>query len=460
MIPVPAFRGRRVAILGLARSGLSAARALAAGGAEPIGWDDDPAARDRAAAAGLSLHDPAQGWGDAAILVASPGIPLHAPRVHPAVVAARQRGLDVIGDLELFARALPGARVVGITGTNGKSTTTALVGHVLKASGLKVAVGGNIGTPALDLEPLPAGGVYVLELSSYGLDLARSLGCAVAVLLNVTPDHLDRHGTMADYVAAKRRMFTMQPGGAVAVVGVDDEAGRETALRLAAEGRLRVVPIAVGRPVERGVYALDGRIHDATGGDAVAVVDLAGHGALIGGHNWQNAAAAVAVARALGLSHAAIAAAVASFPGLPHRLETVATVGDVRFVNDSKATNADAAARALACFERVYWIAGGRPKAGGLAGTEPFWPRVRRAYLIGEAAAAFEAALAGRVATTRSANLDQAVAEAAAEARRDGRAAVVLLSPACASFDQFRDFEARGEAFRGAVRALAAGDAA
>lgn len=460
MIPVPAYRGRNVAVLGLARSGLSAARALAAGGARPFGWDDDAGARARAAEAGVQLRDPLGAWDDVALLVASPGVPLDRPAPHRLVADARRAGREVIGDLELFARACPAARVVGITGTNGKSTTTALIGHVLAAGGLSVAVGGNLGTPVLDLEPLPADGVYVLELSSYGLDLTRSLACEVAVLLNITPDHLDRHGDMATYVAAKRRVFVMQRPGATAVVGVDDEAGLAAFGALEAEGRLRVVPIAVGRAVERGVYAIDGRVFDSTGGRAEAIVDLAEHRALVGPHNWQNAAAAVAAARVLGMAGPAIAAAVASFPGLPHRVETVATIGGVRFVNDSKATNADAAARALACFERIHWIAGGRPKAGGLAGTEPYWPRVRRAYLIGEAAEAFERTLAGRVATTRCAGLAEAVARAAAEARAEGGEAVVLLSPACASFDQFRDFEARGAAFRAAVRALRAGDVA
>ncbi|MEX2648621.1 MAG: UDP-N-acetylmuramoyl-L-alanine--D-glutamate ligase [Alphaproteobacteria bacterium] len=456
MIPVTAFRDRQVAVLGLARTGLSAARALRAGGAEAIGWDDAEPARARAEAAGVTVRDLRRiDWSPIAALVASPGIPLHRPAPHPVVAAARAAGRAVIGDIELFAQALPRARVVGITGTNGKSTTTALVGHILGACGHRVALGGNLGTPALDLEPLPATGLYVLELSSFGIDLTRSLACEVAVLLNITPDHLDRHGDLAGYAASKRRLFAMQRPGQTAVVGVDDDAGRATVADLEAAGRLRVVPVAVGRRVPRGVAVLDGVVRDAIDGADVVVADLAGHAALIGAHNAQNAAAAVAAARAVGVAPGAIGAALASFAGLAHRLETVATIDGVRFVNDSKATNAEAAARALACFETIYWIAGGRAKAGGLAGTEPFWPRVRHAYLIGEAAADFATALEGRVAATRCADLASALARAACDAGRAGRAgAVVLLSPACASFDQFTDFEERGRAFRDAVQRL------
>jgi UDP-N-acetylmuramoylalanine--D-glutamate ligase len=458
MIPVEAYRGRTVAVLGLARTGLSAARALAAGGATVIGWDDDEGARRRARDAGLDVRDAAGfPWPDLAALVVSPGVPLHHPKPHDGVARARAAGVAVVGDLDLFAAARPGSRVIGITGTNGKSTTTALVGHLSAALGVPTAVGGNLGTPVLDLAPLPDDGLYVLELSSYGLDLAQDLRCAVGVLLNLSPDHLDRHGSMAAYVAAKRRLFAMQPEGATAVVGVDDAIGRETVALLRAEGRLRVVPVAVGDPLDDGVFAVDGRIIRAAGGRLLPIADLTGHPVLIGAHNAQNAAAAVATMLALGHEPAAITPALATFPGLPHRLETVATIDGVRFVNDSKATNADAAARALACFERVHWIIGGRPKAGGLAGTESLWPRVRRAYLIGEAAEAFAQQLGGQVGALRCGTLDAAVRRAACAARKDGPGAVVLLSPACASFDQFRDFEARGAAFRAAVAELGSG---
>ncbi|MSP81527.1 MAG: UDP-N-acetylmuramoyl-L-alanine--D-glutamate ligase [Alphaproteobacteria bacterium] len=459
MIPVAAFTDRRVAVLGLARSGLSAVRALKAGGARTIAWDDDATARKAAMAAGAELADLGRmQWSDVAALVLSPGIPLHRPRPHPVAAAARGAGVEIIGDIELFARSGHGARVVGITGTNGKSTTTALTGHLLRAAKVPCQVGGNLGTAALDLEPLPPEGVYVLELSSYGIDLCQTLACGVAVLLNLSPDHIERHGDFAGYAAAKRRLFTMQSAGQAAVVGVDDGHGRDIAATLAAGGRHRVAPIAIGRPVERGVFVIDAKVHDALGGPATMIADLSASTTLVGRHNWQNAAAAVAVARLLGVPQAALAAALATFPGLPHRLELVATRDGVRFVNDSKATNADAAARALASYDTIYWIAGGRSKAGGLAGTEPYWDRVVHVFLVGEAAEAFAEELAGKVATTRSGDLATAVAAASRQARSERRAgAVVLLSPACASFDQFQDFEARGVAFRRMVESLDVG---
>jgi len=455
-IVVDCFAGRRVAILGLARSGRTAARALAAGGAQILAWDDNPAARDTAAAE-VSLCDLSQAdWRDIAALVLSPGIPHRYPEPHPAVLRARTAGTEIIGDIELLGRAQPNARYVGITGTNGKSTTTALIGHILAAAGRRVEIGGNLGTAALSLAPLGGEGTYVLELSSFQLELIDSLAFDIAVLLNITPDHLDRHGGMAGYIAAKRRVFAHQCAASTAIVGIDDPISRALAdeLRRAGPngGPRRVVPISVTERAAGGVYVERGRLVDATGGQPIAVLDLATAERLPGSHNWQNATAAYAAARAIGVAAEAVAGAIRSFPGLAHRQELVDTIDGVRFINDSKATNADAAEKALACYEAIYWIAGGLPKAGGIALLAPYFKRLRHAYLIGTAMEEFAATLGSSVPFTHCGDLATATEAAAEQARRDGvPGAVVLLSPACASYDQFAHFEARGDAFRALV---------
>ena len=453
--PLPT--GRRYAVLGLGRSGRATVQALRAAKLPVWAWDDNEETRERLRAekvpiANLAYHD----LGKAECLVMSPGIPHTHPVPHPVACRARRAGCPVIGDGELFAKAHPEARCIGITGTNGKSTTTALIGHILAAAGRPCAVGGNLGTPVLSLEPMPADGVYVLEMSSYQLELTPSLVFIVAVLLNITPDHLDRHGGMNGYIAAKRQVFRGRPGDAVAVVGIDDAHCRELAAELAAAGDRRVIRISARSPAAGGVYVKDGTLFDAlAGGEPKAVLAMAEAPALPGEHNAQNAAAAYAVARVLGLDPAAIADAIRSFPGLPHRQELVGVIDGVAFVNDSKATNADAAAKALACYDAIFWIAGGRPKEGGLQGLEPYWPRIRHAYLIGEAAEGFAHALEGVVPATLAGTLERAVPAAAEAAGRAGEAhPVVLLSPACASFDQFANFEARGDAFRGLVEGL------
>ncbi|HYM30558.1 MAG TPA: UDP-N-acetylmuramoyl-L-alanine--D-glutamate ligase [Candidatus Cybelea sp.] len=452
MIPVPQFKNRTVAVFGLARSGLAAIKALAAGGARVRAWDD--AAMRRETVRGAELVDLAKAdWRGTAALVLSPGVPLTHPKPHPVVTSAKSARVPVIGDVELFAGAGLQAKRIGITGTNGKSTTTALVGHLLRVAGRTVEVGGNIGRPILDLAPLGPDGAYVIEMSSYQIDLAPSLVCDVAVLLNITPDHLDRHGSMAGYVAVKRRIFAGQHENQTAVIGVDDAdcARIYDALRL--EGRRKVVPIAIGRHIANGICVVDGQLRED--GEAEPVIDLARCAGLPGAHNWQNAAAAFAVARALGVARADIVRGLTSFPGLAHRMERVGTRHGVLFVNDSKATNADAAAKALACYDAIYWIAGGKAKEGGIAALEAFYPRIRHAYLIGEAAEDFARTLKGKVAADKVGTLDRAVAAAHAQALADRMPnAVVLLSPACASFDQFTDFEARGEAFRALVAAL------
>ena len=486
MTPVPGFEGRRVAVFGLGRSGITAARALKAGGAEPVLWDDGVSGRLQAEAEGFEVEDlTTADWSDFAALVLSPGAPLTHPKPHWTVDKARAADVPVIGDVELFARAVAATpaslrpKVIAITGTNGKSTTTALIGWVLKQAGLKVAVGGNIGIGVLALPAPTEVQAYVIEVSSYQLDLTTSFAPDVAILTNVSPDHLDRHGGMEGYVAAKTRLFQAMSSDKVALIGVDDDWGWKTVNALN-DRRLRVSTITTRTPpafidptggvpvaalaarLPEQVAAFDaGRfvIVDATDGklvaDGVALADLAPARSLPGRHNAQNAAFAYAAARAVGVSHDAAVEGLMTFPGLAHRMETVARLGSVRFVNDSKATNADAARQALMSYPTSFWIAGGRAKDGGIEDLRDLFPRVAKAYLIGEAAGDFAATL-GDTPHVIAGDMAAAVALAAADAQEAGDDAVVLLSPACASFDQFPDFEARGEAFRAAVLNLGA----
>ncbi len=439
MIVSRAFAGKRYAVLGLARSGLATVEALLASGAEVVAWDSDPDRREFMLdvvktlsstfdTVSLKIRDPLEidltGFDG---VVVSPGVPINR---HPIASKTRAAGVPLIGDIELFAEArtdLPPHKVVGITGTNGKSTTTALVTHILKTAGVPTLMGGNIGLPILSQEPLPAGGVYVLELSSYQIDLTSSLDCDVAVLLNITPDHLDRYDGFAGYAAAKARLFAMQSASHVAVVATQDDATRAIFRTLPEKGRVSV-----------------------QGSDIDATVQL--HwSALQGPHNAQNAAAAIAACKALGLSEDAIETGLRSYPGLPHRMERVAERAGVLFVNDSKATNADSTAPALAAFPKIRWILGGQAKTQDLDACAPHYGHVRSAYTIGEAGAMFAALLAPHMPVVESGTLGAAVKAAANDAEAGD---VVLLSPACASFDQFRDYEARGDAFRAAVGAL------
>jgi UDP-N-acetylmuramoylalanine--D-glutamate ligase len=429
VIAAQAFAGRRYAVLGLARSGLATVEALLASGAQVTAWDSDPerrAALGAGAAPELALADLDRA--DLAAfdsLVLSPGVPLNRSAL---AARAREAEVEIIGDVELFARAradLPPHKVVGITGTNGKSTTTALVHHILQGAGVPSLMAGNIGLPILGADPLPAGGVYVLELSSYQLDLTDSLDCEVAVLLNITPDHLDRYDGFDAYAASKARLFAMQSPGRLAVV--DRRAEADHGVLDEAED-----------PVIQFI-------------DDVEPGEQAAWPALQGPHNRQNAAAAVAVCRELGLDEAVIADGLATFTGLHHRMERVRSRDGVLFVNDSKATNATATAPALAAFDAVRWILGGRAKAADLDECAAHFGHVRKAYTIGEASGLFAVLLKPHMAVAECGTLDAAVAAAAADAAPGD---TVLLSPACASFDQFSDFEARGDAFRAAVEAL------
>ncbi len=450
------FKDLPVAVLGLGKSGLSAARALVKSGADVWAWDDNEDQRAAAAAAGIPLVDlNACNWRELTSLVISPGIPHKHPEPHPVAAAARQHGCEVIGDIELLARAQPAANYVGVTGTNGKSTTTALIGHILETAGREVQAGGNLGTPALDLEPLQPGGIFVLEMSSYQLELTVSITFDVAVLLNITADHLERHGGFEGYVAAKRLIFHRQTKPRAAVIGIDDETCRTIYEQLRSADEQIVFAISGSTRVPGGVYLRGSVLIDDTDGNEIPVLDLREVPSLPGSHNGQNAAAAYAACKHLGVHPPVIAACMRSFPGLPHRQETVAVINGIAYVNDSKATNADAAAKALACYDAVYWIAGGRAKETGLDGLEPWFARVVHAFLIGEAEAAFAEALDGKAAITRCGDLDHAVKAAHAAATSEDRpGAVVLLAPAAASFDQFANFEQRGDRFRTLVEAL------
>ncbi|MEI9988809.1 MAG: UDP-N-acetylmuramoyl-L-alanine--D-glutamate ligase [Rhizomicrobium sp.] len=465
MIAARAFKHKDVGVFGLARSGMASIASLKAGGAHVFAWDDREDARREAEGLGAVVVPIASwAWDRLQALVLSPGVPLTHPKPHAIVERARAAAVEVIGDMELFARemaadpAVPGrSPVIAITGTNGKSTTTALIGHILAAAGYDVQVGGNIGKAVLDLEPPGPKTIYVLELSSYQIDLAPGLVPDVSVLSNITPDHIDRHGSFEHYAAVKARLLKQTSKAGQIVIGVDDPYTSAIFTRHASNGGPPAVPVSVGKVLGRGVFVVDGALYDAQGQRATKVMDLASATHLPGAHNWQNAALAYAATKPYARDSRAIAQAIGDFPGLAHRMEEVGRIGAVRFVNDSKATNADAAARALACYPDIFWIAGGKAKAGGIESLAPFFPRIRKAFLIGDAAPAFAATLDGKVAYEISGTLEAATRAAASAAAGSALPSpVVLLSPACASFDQFRDFEQRGDVFRALVADLRA----
>src|ERR1700681_4253043 len=459
MIPITSFAGKKVAVFGLGSSGLIAASALFSGGADVVGWDDSAARIADAASAGILTADLREiDWSRIAALVLAPGVPLTHPAPHWSVGLARAMAVEVVGDIELFCRERrahsPDAPFVAITGTNGKSTTAALIAHICAQAGFDTQLGGNIGTAILSLAPPQTGRVHVIECSSFQIDLAPSIDPSVGILINLTEDHLDRHGTLANYGAVKERLVGGVHEAGTAVVGVDDNWCQAVADRAERAGR-RVIRVSVRRPLAYGIYVEADRVFEATGGTAREIAHLGGIGALRGRHNAQNAACAIAVALALGLDPRAIQAGLGSFPGLAHRMEEVGRKEAVLFINDSKATNADSAAQALACFSNIFWIAGGKAKTGGIGSLSGFFPRIRRAYLIGAAAAEFAATLDGKVAHVPAGTLDRAVAAAARDAEASGLDhPVVLLSPACASYDQFENFEMRGTAFRELVQKL------
>ncbi len=462
MIPVPGYEGCRVGVLGLGRTGLSAARALEAGGAIPVCWDDGDAGRQAAEAEGFAVEDlnRERPYEDMAALIMSPGIPHLYPEPHPAAARAMSAGVPLDNDIGLFFDAMAAwepaedddgendPRIVCVTGSNGKSTVSALIHHILAKAGKGAQLGGNIGRGVLDLDPPRCDETIVLELSSYQTELARRMAPDVALFLNLTDDHLDRHGGRGGYFAAKRRLFE---AGApeVAVIGVDEPEGLYLRDRAAALAE-RVISISGARALKGegwSVYLKKNHLVEWRAGKQAASFDLRDAHALPGAHNGQNACAAWAACRALGLGPRQIEAGMRSFPGLPHRLEKLGEAGGVVFVNDSKATNAAAAGKALAAFERIRWIAGGQAKAGGIEPLAPLFDRVAKAYLIGDSAAGFAATL-GDIPHQIGGDLSTATARAAADAKPGE---TVLLAPACASFDQFSSFEARGDAFRALV---------
>ncbi len=462
MIAVQGFDGQRVAVLGLGRSGLAACASLSAGGAVPLAWDDSPETRAKAEASGLVLQDLDRvDWSGVAALITSPGIPHLYPAPHRIIAAALAAGVPVDNDIGLFFRSFTTSammefdqppKVVAVTGSNGKSTTTALIHHILQELGRPAQMAGNIGKGVLSIDPPRDGEVIVLELSSYQTELARALTPDIAVFTNLSPDHLDRHHGMGGYFAAKRRLFA-EGGPDRAVIGVDEPEGQFLAGQMAqAAEDARVIRISSGQKLAGpgwNVFARRGFLSEYRRGKQVASIDLRPMAGLPGAHNHQNACAAYAVARALGLAPRLIEDALGSFTGLPHRSQLVAEQDGVRYINDSKATNAESAAQALQAFERIRWIAGGLGKDGGIAALAPHLDRVSKAYLIGHSARDFALQL-GATEHEICETMERAVARAMTEA---APGEVVLLAPAAASFDQYPDFEKRGEAFMAAVRA-------
>jgi len=462
MIAVQGYEGQNVAVLGLGRSGLATCAALRAGGATALAWDESPEARAKAEDAGIALHDLTRvDWSSVAVLITSPGIPHLYPAPNRIIAAAYAAGVPVDNDIGLFFRSFATAatiefeqppKVVAVTGSNGKSTTTALIHHILQEAGRPVQMAGNIGKGVLSIDPLRDGEVVVLELSSYQLELARALTPDIAVFTNLSPDHLDRHNGMGGYFAAKRRLFS-EGGPDRAVIGVDEVEGQFLAGQLAqAPEDARVIRISSGQKLAGpgwNVFARKGYLAEYRRGKQMASIDLRAIPGLPGAHNHQNACAAYAATRSLGLAPRMIEDAFLTFKGLPHRSQQVAEAGGVRYINDSKATNVESAAQALQAFENIRWIAGGLGKDGGITALSPYLARVRKAYLIGHSARDFALQL-GSTAHEICETMDVAVARAMAEAEPGD---VVLLAPAAASFDQYPDFEKRGEAFMAAVRA-------
>jgi UDP-N-acetylmuramoylalanine--D-glutamate ligase len=448
MIKSSHWKNKTFAVVGLGKSGLATCAALKASGAELVIWDDKQEAR-LAACERFDIEPMALEnfpWASIDRMILSPGMPLTHPQPHRSVEMAKQYHVPIMGDVELLQEAQPDATYLCITGTNGKSTTTALVAHLLKSAGHTMQMGGNIGTPVLACEPLGEDGVYVLELSSYQLDLLQIFRSNISLLLNISEDHLDRHGDMAGYIAAKKHIFDRQGEGDVAIVGVDDAYSEAVARELVSEERQAVVPISVTQDVGCGVDVRNGVISNNLR-DEPHLLDINEIPTLKGAHNHQNAAAAYAACVAAGLGHDEIAAAMPSFGGLAHRMEFLGVKGGVTFVNDSKATNADAAEKALLSFEDIYWILGGVPKAGGIESLQKYFPKVKKAYLIGQAEDVFTAALGEQVEHEKYGMLEVAFDAAVKQARMAG-GGVVLFSPACASFDQYPNFEVRGDAFR------------
>ncbi|WP_332060478.1 UDP-N-acetylmuramoyl-L-alanine--D-glutamate ligase [Bartonella sp. CB74] len=456
MISVECYKGKKVALFGLGRSGLAAAQALMHGGAEVIAWDDNPSGVQAACQKNISTRDlQFEDWSEFSALILAPGVPLTYPKPHWVVDKARQANIEIIGDIELFVRARnrflqnynlcdQDVPFIAITGTNGKSTTTALLAHLLKQMGYDVQMGGNIGTAILMLKPFVKKCIYVIECSSFQIDLAPSLKPTVGLLLNLTPDHIDRHGSFAQYVQAKRHLVAE---ASHACIAVDDTACQVLYQQLVHKG-CQVEAISKERFIENGFYADGTKLFSVRHGQCQMIADLASMTALRGSHNAQNALMVLATLQALKITDPHIEKHLASYKGLAHRMQQVRKIGSVLFINDSKATNADASAPALSAFNNIFWIVGGQAKKGGIDALKGFFHKIRKAYLIGSSAEEFSGVIGSIFPFSMSLTLENAVHEAAIDATFcKAKEVVVLFSPACASYDQFKNYEARGEAF-------------
>lgn len=458
MIRLNAYKGKKVAVFGLGKAGQAAVKSFLAGGANVYLWDDKESSR-----LGLIDHfggsvpkeakmEPFQKWpwNELAVMVLSPGVPLTFPEPHPVVTKANQARVRIAGEVDLLFEACPNARYIGITGTNGKSTTTALIGHILKQAGKNVQIGANFGVPALALNPADETGYYVLEMSSYMLDLVNQVRFKASVLLNITPDHIDRHGTMENYIQSKLKIFDRVKDKDACIVSLDDGYCRDAYIQqLRQHSRPNLVPFSTSQNNERGIIVdAEGVLHDRWDEPEITI-DLKTGSKLRGRHNYQNIAAAYGTLRHLGLSPDVIRNAIATFPGLAHRMEHVLEKNAVTYINDSKATNAEASEHALRAFDSIYWIAGGKAKEGGIGILEPYFHKIVHTFLIGEASHDFSTILHGKTQIHLCGNLETATKQAVSYAEAERRpGATVLLSPACASFDQWKNFEARGDAFR------------
>ena len=452
MISLNNLNGKTIAVFGLGKSGMATLDALRHSGATILVGDDNADSRSRAEAAGFPTTDLSKvDWSKINSLILSPGIPHTHPAPHPVAALAKQHKVEIVGDVEYLFRQVTEPTYIGITGTNGKSTTTALISHILDTAKRKNVVGGNLGIPVLSFDPLGKNDVYVIEMSSFQCELTPSAAFDVLVWLNITPDHIDRHGDIAGYVTAKKMLLRNANKKQVLVIGVDDEFSANVAQEVERAGHWRVIRISSQRMLEHGISGIDGKLYN----DENELFSIKKASTLPGVHNWQNAAAALAATNALGIDIGKIEKGTHSYPGLPHRQQLIRTIDGIRFINDSKATNADATSKALACYDAIYWIVGGKPKAGGLNGLEQFIPRIKHSFLIGNAADDFQKWHNGKALSSISKTLDIAVRDAAAMAAAAGnKDAVVLLSPACASYDQFNNYEHRGESFAALVNAL------
>jgi len=450
VIVAKTFSNRTVAVMGLARSGRSSVSSLIAGGADVVAWDDNEERRIESAAAGVKIKDLAtENFKSIDALVLSPGVPHSFPKPHEAVRNAKNSGVPIIGDIEIFVNNYEKARIIGVTGTNGKSTTTALIGHILSCLGIDNDVAGNIGRPVLDLNTGAKKGFQILELSSYQLELTPSLQCEIGVLLNISPDHLDRHGGMDGYIAAKHRIIDSLQPNATAVIGVDDERSASIYEAVRQKGRVSVIPVSGNCIPPGGIGVKNNEIKSDISGKLRSIIDLTYSKTLVGSHNHQNVAAAAAVALSIGLEEDSIIPALVNFDGLPHRQELVREQHGISFINDSKATNAEAAARALASYKSIYWIAGGLSKKGGIASIVDNLENVQQAFLIGASAQEFFEILKEKIECTICRDLKHATQLATTRAlQKKGESSVILLSPAAASFDQFGSYEERGDQFR------------